>query len=704
MNSSCIKWLFFFVAITSQCFADERPNVLFCMADDWGWPHAGVYGDEVVKTPSFDRIAKEGVLFEHAFVSSPSCTPCRNSILTGQQFYRLGQGANLHGVLNVKHPNFMFRFRDAGYEIGHWRKALGKFDFRPGGYTEHPCGPTNTFKNFMRKRDKTKPFCFWFGTGDPHRAYKKGSGRKSGIPVDKIHVPDFLPDNEVVRSDVADYYFEVQRWDRDVGAAMRLLEEAGELDNTIVIMTGDHGFPFPRGKGNLYDWGTRVPLAIRWGDNIPANRSVTDFVSLTDIAPSLLEVAGLDIPEEMTGKSLVPILQSEKSGRIDKDRDYVVCGRERHVPAQKEPSLAGYPSRALRTDKWLLVTNLAPDRWPAGAPAGATHRNGSYADCDNGPTKAFIMEEKDSRFSQLCFAKRGEIELYDNERDPEHVNNLAEDPEHKEVIEKLRAQLLTYLQETEDPRFTDEPVKFDTYPHHKPQKKSSRKDLTGKKPSTKPAAGQWTDLLEDGLTAWQESKGWTTGNEVIVNPANEKELNVSKPGKNIAVVEKRSKAAYLVTKQSHGDIEAVIEFMVPKGSNSGIYFMGRYEIQVFDSFAKADVEHSDCGGIYQRWGKNKDNGQPPRVNASTAPGTWQKFEVVFRAPRFGENGSKTANAKFIKVVHNGQLIHENAEVTGPTRAAMKGSLPEETMGPIRIQGDHGPVAYRTFKIKHVQLD
>ena len=196
----------------------------------------------------------------------------------------------------------------------------------------------------------------------------------------------------------------------------------------------------------------------------------------------------------------------------------------------------------------------------------------------------------------------------------------------------------------------------------------------------------------------------TTGNEVIVNPANEKELNVSKPGKNIAVVEKRSKAAYLVTKQSHGDIEAVIEFMVPKGSNSGIYFMGRYEIQVFDSFAKADVEHSDCGGIYQRWGKNKDNGQPPRVNASTAPGTWQKFEVVFRAPRFDENGSKTENAKFIKVVHNGQLIHENAEVTGPTRAAMKGSLPEETMGPIRIQGDHGPVAYRTFKIKHVQLD
>lgn len=218
------------------------------------------------------------------------------------------------------------------------------------------------------------------------------------------------------------------------------------------------------------------------------------------------------------------------------------------------------------------------------------------------------------------------------------------------------------------------------------------------------AEGEWVDLLEDGLSAWQDSSGWTTGDEVILNPINEKELSVSKPGKTIALVETKSKAAYLLTKEKFGDIEATIEFMVSKGSNSGIYFMGRYEIQVFDSFGKTEVTHSDCGGIYQRWGKNKDNGQPPRVNASTAPGTWQKFEVTFRAPRFDENGKKTENAKFIKVVHNGQLIHENAEVTGPTRAAMKGSEPEEAMGPIRIQGDHGPVAYRVIKIKHVELN
>ena len=217
------------------------------------------------------------------------------------------------------------------------------------------------------------------------------------------------------------------------------------------------------------------------------------------------------------------------------------------------------------------------------------------------------------------------------------------------------------------------------------------------------AAGEWVDLLENGLTAWQDSSGWKTGDEVLVNPANEKKLRISKPGKSIAVVETKSRAVYLLTQQMHGDIEAVIEFMVPKGSNSGIYFMGRYEIQILDSFGKTEVTHGDCGGIYQRWGKNRDNGQPPRVNASTAPGTWQKFEVIFRAPRFDEDGKKTENAKFVKVVHNGQLIHENAEVTGPTRAAIKEHAPEEAMGPIRIQGNHGPIAYRTIKMKHIKL-
>jgi arylsulfatase A-like enzyme len=447
----------------------KRPNILFALADDWGWPHAGAYGDKVVKTPAFDRLAKEGVLFEHAFISSPSCTPCRNSIVTGQQFYRLEQGANLQSTLDVKYPNFMFLMRAAGYEIGHWRKAWGPGKYEAGGYTEHPCGPQSAFDKFMQKRDKNKPFCFWFGTSDPHRGYDEGSGRRSGMDIDKVHVPEFYPDDKEIRSDIADYYFEVQRWNSDVNDAMRLLEEAGELDNTIIVMTGDHGFPFPRGKGNLYDWGARVPLAIRWGDKIEPNRTVTDFTSLTDIAPTFLEAVGLKVPKEMTGKSLLGILTGNGEGRVDKKRSFMVFGRERHTAAQKIPSMDGYPSRAIRSDKWLLILNLEPDRWPAGVPEGASHPKDSFTDCDNGPTKSFIKGCKDDpkldKFYNLCFAKRGAVELYDCQRDPDQVKNLAGDPKYAGTVKKLRKQLVAYLEKTADPRFTAKPVKFDEYPY-----------------------------------------------------------------------------------------------------------------------------------------------------------------------------------------------------------------------------------------------
>ncbi len=447
----------------------KRPNILFCMADDWSWPAAGVYGDKVVKTPTFDRLARDGVLFEHAYVSSPSCTPCRNSIVTGQQFYRLGQGANLHSTLDPKHPNFMFLLRDAGYQIGHWRKAWGPGDFKALGYDKHPCGPRSSFKQFMEKRNRDKPFCFWFGTSDPHRGYRKGSGEASGMDVEKIHTPDFLPDVPEVRSDIADYYFEVQRWDRDVGEALKLLEAEGELENTIVVMTGDNGMPFPRCKGNLYDWGVRMPLAIRWGAKVPGGRRVSDFTSLTDLAPTFLEAAGVKIPKEMTGRSLVPVLQTGGEGRVDRQRDFMVFGRERHAPAQKIPSMVGYPSRGLRTDDWLLILNLEPDRWPAGVPKNSTHPMNVHADCDNGPTKSFIIEHRDeakyARYYDLCFAKRPAVELYDCKADPDQVNNLAGDAKHAGTVRKLRGQLEEYLKKTDDPRFTDAPVKFDEYPY-----------------------------------------------------------------------------------------------------------------------------------------------------------------------------------------------------------------------------------------------
>lgn len=443
----------------------DKPNILFALADDWGWPHAGVYGDKVVKTPHFDRLAREGVLFEHAYVSAPSCTPSRNAVLTGQQFYRLGPGANLHGELPVEHPNFMHILRENGYNIGHVPKAWGPGNWKRGGYKSHPCGPERDLESVLKEDG---PFCFWLGTHDPHRGYKYGSGAASGMDLSKIEVPPFFPDTPKVRNDIADYYFEVERWDRDVGKAIKQLEEAGKLENTIIVMTGDHGWPFPRGKGNLYDHGVRVPLAVRWGKNVKGGRVLTDFVSFTDLAPTFLDAAGIPVPEAMTGSSLVPILTGDEEGRVDPDRDFVVFGKERHVPAQGLPSLVGYPCRGLRTDGWLLIHNFEPDRWPAGVRRNATHHMDVHPDCDNGPTKLEIIRVKEKqgvdKYYDLCFGKRPEFELYDCKADPFQINNLAGNPENADTLKSMQDRLRAYLKTTDDPRMQTPPGKPDELP------------------------------------------------------------------------------------------------------------------------------------------------------------------------------------------------------------------------------------------------
>ncbi len=203
------------------------------------------------------------------------------------------------------------------------------------------------------------------------------------------------------------------------------------------------------------------------------------------------------------------------------------------------------------------------------------------------------------------------------------------------------------------------------------------------------------ELIGKDFAAWTAPADWKTVGEVSKDPANEKKL-VWKEGAGVAVNGEKGRTKDLVTKAEFGDVQIHAEFMVPKGSNSGMYLMGRYELQVYDSFGveKDQYPGIECGGIYPRWidGKNVE-GHSPRVNASKAPGEWQTFDITFRAPKFDAAGKKFANACFVKVVHNGQIIHENVELTGPTRG---GATPEKSTGPLRIQGDHGPVAYRNL--------
>jgi sugar phosphate isomerase/epimerase len=206
-------------------------------------------------------------------------------------------------------------------------------------------------------------------------------------------------------------------------------------------------------------------------------------------------------------------------------------------------------------------------------------------------------------------------------------------------------------------------------------------------------------LIGDDFSTWRADTGqWQIVGDVFMNLQNESLLS-GKAGTGVLLNGPTGRTVNLLTKKEFGDVKAHIEFIIPKGSNSGLYFMGRYEIQVFDSWQKAsEYPGIECGGIYQRWDENKEpkgfEGHSPRVNASRPPGQWQSFDVVFRVPRFDETGKKISNARFEKIVHNDMVIHEDVELTGPTRASAYED--EKPAGPLMLQGDHGPVAYRNI--------
>jgi hypothetical protein len=207
------------------------------------------------------------------------------------------------------------------------------------------------------------------------------------------------------------------------------------------------------------------------------------------------------------------------------------------------------------------------------------------------------------------------------------------------------------------------------------------------------------------LTGWRQPTGdWHAARAVSLDASDPKRFSIV-PGEGVLVNGAKGKTVNLLTEAEFGDVEAHIEFCISQKSNSGIYLMGRYEVQVYDSYGveKDKYPGIECGGIYPRWVEGREvEGHSPRVNASKPPGQWQTFDIVFRAPRFDASGRKITNAKFVKIAHNGKVIHENVELTGPTRGP--GWEDEKPAGPLLLQGDHGPVAYRSLQIKPVDLN
>jgi N-sulfoglucosamine sulfohydrolase len=461
----------------------KRPNILFAIADDWGL-HAGVYGTRWVKTPAFDRIAREGLLFQNAYTPMAKCAPSRAIVLTGRHLWQLEEAGNHLSFFPAKFKGWPEVLMENGWHVGVTGKGWGPgiahdvngkprlLTGRP--FNRHTAPPpagamsnndyAANFKDFLDAAPKDTPWCFWYGSLEPHRAYEFQAGvTKGGKQLSDIdRVPAYWPDHETVRHDMLDYAFEVEHADAHLSRMIAELEQRGLLDNTLVIVTSDHGMPFPRVKGYAYHDANHVPLAIRWPRGMEhPGRVIEDFVDFTDLAPTVLDYAGIDWAESgmmaMTGQSWRPILESVKSGRVVPERDHVLIGKERTDVGR--PHNWGYPIRGIVTATHLYLRNYEPTRWPAGNPETG------YLDTDGSPTKTLILElgrkNRADRFWQLNFGMRPAEKLYDLRTDPDCVLNLAADS--GEIVRSLRERMEARLRAQDDPRMFGKGHLFDEY-------------------------------------------------------------------------------------------------------------------------------------------------------------------------------------------------------------------------------------------------
>ncbi len=431
-----------------------KPNILILMSDNHSWNHLGCYGDPVLKTPVIDNLAKEGIRFTNAYCSAPSCAPARAAMLTGQDFFRLEEAANLWGSFPDKFKVYTDLLDAVGYLVGYEGKGWGPGDYEVGGWEQNPAGDRYySFEEFYNEKERGQPFCYWFSSRDPHRPYKADGWKDFGANIEEIEVPPYLPDHLDVKKDIGDYYAEIQTFDRDVGAYIQLLNEMGELENTLIIVCSDNGWQMPRGLANLYDFGTRIPLIISMPSEYKGGRVVDDFINLNDFAPTFLELAGIPIPEEMNARSFLNILDSDEDGFVDGSRDFIVTGRERHAFARKNGT--GYGARAYRTKDFLYIKNYNYESWPAGDPP-------LYGDVDAhmlqypSATKMYMLKNRDKdslkELFELGFEKRPEEELYDLNNDPYQMSNIAYSENYQKEKNFLSEKLTEYLKANGDPR------------------------------------------------------------------------------------------------------------------------------------------------------------------------------------------------------------------------------------------------------------
>lgn len=494
--------------------AAVRPNILFAISDDQSWEHTSAYGCQSVSTPNFDRVAREGVLFNNSFCASPGCSPSRASILTGRYPWQLEHAGTHASHFHSKYAVYPDLLENDGYFVGFTGKGWGPGKYQISGRTRNPAGPdfnrlklksvpakgiasndyAGNFNAFLEAKPGDKPFCFWFGGHEPHRVFEKGSAVAAGKKLEDVAVPDFLPDTPEIREDILDYCYEIEWFDKHLGRMIALLEERGELDNTMIVVTSDNGMAFPRAKANVYEYGIHMPLAIRWPTNIPGGRVVDDLISHTDFAPTFLEATGVVPPSNsktnstetppMTGRSLMPLLKSTESGTTSFARKEVYSGRERHSSSRWNNWT--YPQRCIRTADHLLIRNFKPERYPAGTPQkldgqgklGPEH--GGYHDIDACPSLTFLIENRDApnvaRFFNGAVGHRPEYEMFDIKSDPGCINNLVHRPDFLNIQSDLTKRLNGFLETSGDPRLNGNGDVWESYPRYSRIRKFPKPD------------------------------------------------------------------------------------------------------------------------------------------------------------------------------------------------------------------------------------
>ncbi len=510
----------------------KKPNILFVISDDQSFAHTSFAGSTFVNTPAFDRVAREGVYFNHCMAGSPGCAPSRSAIVTGRYHWQNEQAGQHAAPWLKKYVPFVDLLDANGYVTGRTGKGVSPFQYArnendslwratdaagishsniryQAGDDPRPAdkiSDLNYFENFKFFMDSIRadqPFFFWYGATEPHRDYEQDSWKRTDKKLADVQVPGFFPYNDIVRGDMLDYAVEIEWFDHHLQLMLDYLEEIGELDNTIIIVTSDNGMPFPRAKANSYEYGIHVPFAVRYPKDFPGGRKVDDPISFSDLAPTILDLTNTSTTDMLpiSGRSFRHLLESEKQGKIDENFNYVFSGRERHSASRYQNW--GFPQRAIRSEDHLLIWNAKPDRWPAGAPQAikpgtenelrpmyGIDKNGvhksdwAFTDVDASPTKSYIVEhwedEEVRPFFDAAFAKIPEFLLFDVSKDPFCLNNLAEDADHLALKSDMEETLMSELKASGDPRVVGPDTEvFDSYIRYSPMREFPNPDEIG---------------------------------------------------------------------------------------------------------------------------------------------------------------------------------------------------------------------------------